>query len=1220
MIKEIKKYITNCSTKAIRNRANSIQVNLKFKTKEKYVFYYKGSGNKPYEIIVFFKEKNIKTSCNCPYDYAGLCKHEVAGLNFIIDEEMLEKIQKDLFGNEIIEVKNDELFLENHLITDVLLDSICKKNNIYYLQEYSIEILAITKNFIKTTYNSWPSKNQEFNYNSTNNILKVFCTCRESKKNICVHILSALSRLIEDFGEDFFTPNYIDNQKELFLKNYGLTLADNYKDFFDFSFGINGIEVVEKVKNIVPSLEMASSNLIPKLDKKQEDAFLISSENKSQELEYGIGFCFDLYRQNKIDFFSFLPFKAKFKKHSKEFASTFKEIDRYNFVEQLRTISVLEKNALLQAIEFREIYERFLNNFSIDMYRSSFIQFNNLLKETSEYSYFTKKKKDTFVKKNIVPVNFSSENPILSFTFTEKEALYTLKPKITIEGNSYQINSSKIKIFPFFCLYNNTIYCFKTPQEFLHINRLQQRSEINFIKNDENKLYEEFLKPISKHFDITTKVYKVSKKKIAEEQLQKQVYLSDYEGEYILFKLGVQYNKEVMLLHTKEQLFDAKKQRIIPRNYTFENEFLEEFKEFHPDFKEQDGVFFLTPYQLVEDGWLLKFSEKMPQKNIAIFGAKELKSFKFNLNKPTISMSVKSETDWFDLNIEIKYGNQKVSLRDIKKAVLKKSKYVVLGDGTFGILPKEWLQKFSRYFKSGEVKNNAIKISNYQFNSIDELYEDLENTPEFLLKLQRKKQQLLNLKDVANITIPKQLKATLRPYQKEGLNWLAFLEENELGGCLADDMGLGKTLQVIAFLAYLKIVKKEKLSHLVVVPTSLIFNWESEIQKFCPSLKVLVYTGLNRKEKIKSFAKANIILTTYGSILNDIETLKEIKFGYVILDESQAIKNPNSKRYKAVRMLQSKNRLALTGTPIENNTFDLYAQMNFLNPGLLGTISHFKKEFSEAIDKFKNEEASKLLSKMIHPFLLRRTKKQVATELPEKTENILYCEMGMEQRKVYNLFKDKYRDYLLNKIDENGIGKSQMYVLEGLTKLRQICNSPELLSDEEDYGKSSVKLDILIENIISKTTNHKVLVFSQFTTMLQLIKDRLDNENIAYEYLDGKTQKRQDKVANFQETENLRVFLISLKAGGVGLNLTAADYVFLVDPWWNPAVENQAIDRSYRIGQTKHVMAYKMICKDTIEEKIVDLQKNKRKVSDSLIQVDVAKKSFNKKEIKALFS
>lgn len=312
--------------------------------------------------------------------------------------------------------------------------------------------------------------------------------------------------------------------------------------------------------------------------------------------------------------------------------------------------------------------------------------------------------------------------------------------------------------------------------------------------------------------------------------------------------------------------------------------------------------------------------------------------------------------------------------------------------------------------------------------------------------------------------------------------------------------------------------------------------------------------------------------------------------------------------------------MALTGTPIENNTFDLYSQMNFLNPGLLGSMSHFKTEFSDAIDKAKNESASELLHQIIHPFLLRRTKLQVATDLPEKTENILYCEMGKEQRKVYEAFKNKFRDYLLEKIDENGVEKSQMYVLEGLTKLRQICNSPQLLNDEEDYGSASIKLDLLTENIKTKTTDNKVLVFSQFTSMLSLIKERLENEDISYEYLDGKTRNREEKVKNFQENNEIKVFLISLKAGGVGLNLTAAEYVFLVDPWWNPAVENQAIDRCYRIGQTKHVMAYRMICKDTIEEKIVDLQQSKMQVSDSIIQVDKVKKSFDKEKIKELFS
>jgi SNF2 family DNA or RNA helicase len=377
--------------------------------------------------------------------------------------------------------------------------------------------------------------------------------------------------------------------------------------------------------------------------------------------------------------------------------------------------------------------------------------------------------------------------------------------------------------------------------------------------------------------------------------------------------------------------------------------------------------------------------------------------------------------------------------------------------------------------------------------------------------------------------------------------------------------------------------------------------------------------GNSRAGNTADFGKFDIIISTYGSLLNDIEFLKDFKFNYVILDESQAIKNPNSKRYKAVRLLNSYNRLVLTGTPIENNTFDLYAQLNFLNPGLLGNISHFKNNFSDAIDKEKNVETSVLLGKIISPFLLRRTKENVAKELPEKTESIIYCEMEPEQRKVYEAYKNKYRDYLLNKIDENGAEKSQMYILEGLTKLRQICNSTALTNDEEDYGNYSAKLEILIENIKEKTGNHKILVFSQFVKMLQIVKERLDEENISYEYLDGKTKNRQDNVNNFQSNEKIRVFLISLKAGGTGLNLTEADYVFIIDPWWNPAVENQAIDRCYRIGQTKNVLAYRMICKDTIEEKIVSLQLRKKAVATGIISIDEDKKSFNINEVKELF-
>ena len=535
-------------------------------------------------------------------------------------------------------------------------------------------------------------------------------------------------------------------------------------------------------------------------------------------------------------------------------------------------------------------------------------------------------------------------------------------------------------------------------------------------------------------------------------------------------------------------------------------------------------------------------------------------------------------------------------------------------------MPETWIEKYKKYFQLGQIKKDKIEISNFQFNIIDELYEDLQTSPDFLKELFEKKKRISNLKDLKEVKSPKHLDAQLRSYQQEGLNWLVFLHENLLGGCLADDMGLGKTLQTIAFLQHLKNTSKPKLKpHLIVAPTSLIFNWMAELEKFAPKLKALAFIGGNRGEFKSTFDQHDLILTTYGSIIKDIEFHKQQHYSYVILDESQAIKNPQSQRFKAVRLLKCDNRLALTGTPIENNTFDLYSQFNFLNPGIFGSVKHFRANFSDAIDKEQDQDTSALLAKIIHPFILRRTKPQVAKELPSKTENIIYCEMNKRQRKVYDQFKDYYRQQINEQIESEGVNRSQMYILQGLTKLRQICNSTALADKEKDYGSDSAKLDELIRHLKEKVANHKVLVFSQFVGMLQLVKNRLDEERINFEYLDGQTRKRNEKVNNFQNNTDIRVFLVSLKAGGTGLNLTEADYVYLIDPWWNPAVESQAIDRCYRIGQNKKVMAYRMICKDTIEEKIMSLQDKKKSVASEVIRVDQDKKSFDKKDVEQFF-
>ena len=398
---------------------------------------------------------------------------------------------------------------------------------------------------------------------------------------------------------------------------------------------------------------------------------------------------------------------------------------------------------------------------------------------------------------------------------------------------------------------------------------------------------------------------------------------------------------------------------------------------------------------------------------------------------------------------------------------------------------------------------------------------------------------------------------------------------------------------------------------------------QNEVKKFTPSLGWHIHHGSLRSRNVEELTKHDIIITTYGTLRSDIQLLLKVFFDYVILDESQAIKNPSSKVTKAACLLTARNRLCMSGTPLQNNTFDIFAQMNFLNPGLLGNMEFFRNEFATPIDKFGEQEQKDHLRKLLYPFILRRTKEQVAKDLPEKTETILFCEMEKEQRAIYDIYRNSYRDKILGAIDQQGIDKSQLTILQGLMKLRQICDSPAILNEEEKYPNHSIKLEELTREITENIGEHKALVFSQFLGMLALIRGKLQEQSIPFEYFDGSTSAtdREKAIQNFQNNDECRVFLISLKAGGVGLNLTAADYVYIVDPWWNPAVEQQAIDRTHRIGQTKNIFAYRMICIDTIEDKILQLQERKRTLAKELISDDATfVKALSKADVEYLFS
>ncbi len=590
------------------------------------------------------------------------------------------------------------------------------------------------------------------------------------------------------------------------------------------------------------------------------------------------------------------------------------------------------------------------------------------------------------------------------------------------------------------------------------------------------------------------------------------------------------------------------------------------------------------------------------------------KDKKFFLGESTIDLEVTEGVDWFDLKARIKFGEFEIPFAEIRKCILKGKTEITLPNGEIGVIPESWIIRYKDLFAFSNQTEEGILLNKIHVSLVHELKEgDLAK-----VTMDRKLEKLLSFDGIEDYQTPEEFKGQLRPYQLAGYNWLRFLDQYNFGGCLADDMGLGKTIQALALLQQQKCENPDSTS-LLVMPTSLLYNWEMEARKFTPKLKILNYTGINRNKNSEQFAKYDLIITSYGTTRVDTEILSEFYFNYIILDESQAIKNPDSLISKKVRHLKSRRKLVLTGTPIENSTLDLWSQMSFLNPGLLGNETYFRKEYLIPIEKKRDELKTNKLNAIIKPFLLRREKGQVANDLPEKVINVRYCTMSEDQKALYEDEKNAFRSKIMDVIESDGIAKSHMILLQGLTQLRQIANHPKMVQPE--YDGLSGKLEevtYMMENSVSK--GHKVLIFSQFVKHLKIVADYVSEKNIDFAYLDGTTKDRQAQVEKFQNDESVSVFLISLKAGGTGLNLTKADYVFLLDPWWNPAVEAQAIDRAHRIGQTKKVFAYKFVTKDTIEEKIIKLQEHKQKLASDLITVEESfVKGLSQNDIQELF-
>jgi SNF2 family DNA or RNA helicase len=645
---------------------------------------------------------------------------------------------------------------------------------------------------------------------------------------------------------------------------------------------------------------------------------------------------------------------------------------------------------------------------------------------------------------------------------------------------------------------------------------------------------------------------------------------------------------------------------------------------------------------------------------------------RINRSKPKVSASVSSGIDWFDLQFGFDFGNTAVELPAVLAAYKSGRKYIQLDDGSWGALPLEWLKKSNPLLEElgerngNESHRNTVRIRNYLVPFVEDMVSEIDfrSTVDF----DSLRERLGSFNGLDRVDIPAGLNATLRDYQHKGLNWLGFLDSFSFGGILADDMGLGKTIQTLAHL--LKHKESGPATSLIVAPTSVAYNWKDEADRFAPGINVLVLTGPDRSAKFDDISKADIVITTYALLRRDFEILSKHNYSYIVLDEAQYIKNPTAQTSKLCKALKAKHRLALTGTPIENSLTELWSIFDFLMPGFLGSHKSFRDRYEKPIAKAAREsdavsninafehniesidvgnktdtgtaetdnginsgihvetnaaitdgdEALERLRKRIKPFILRRLKQEVATELPPKTEVVSFCEMTSSQQNLYRQVLNTYRAKVLESIENKGIERSHITILDALLKLRQVCNHPQLLKVAANNIHTSGKMDALKEMIEQLTSEgHKALVFSQFTQMLGIIRDWLNQANISYCYLDGRTRNRRQAIDNFNNSE-IPLFLISLKAGGTGLNLTAADYVIHIDPWWNPAVESQATDRAYRIGQDKHVFVYKLITKNSIEEKILKLQERKKELVDGLLAEGSIGRSLTREDIDELLS
>jgi len=1028
--------------------------------------------------------------------------------------------------------------------------------------------------------------------------LLVSCTCHQAPDKLCVHEAQVLTALVRREELRIFFDTQLRHEKlARFAADYGLSATTNLDEFFAIHFENNKIGISSRLPSLLAvnqdTLQAMNQVLYPVPE-------AIPQEGPATD---GKTICV-VFKQHKYHKHLLIELYS---------AAVSKEGKIKNPMSLVPPLDLAWALDDPEHLKFYTAVHKFQNHPAAKRSPSDLTALKAIVRNPAGYRFYyhNPEVSDNITATAVVPVKTALLPGNLTLTVTQEGDFYAIGGRLSLDDKDYTLGDVSLR-FNWFVQADDTLYLVDQLQALGVIELLKKKSQFLIHASK----YREFKLQLLDKLEDTIQIGYEYIQEATPVQLEQQgfnnspqriIYLSDLKN-YVMIIPVVRYAEVEIPIRTLRQVHatDEKgKEFLVKRDDQAEKAFTALIVHQHLHFEEQLEndlhYWYLHRDRFLSEEWFLQAFEEWSKEGITVLGFNELDGNKLNPHKVKIDIKVHSGINWFNADVQVKFGKKKASLKQVYKSIRNQNKYVQLDDGTKGILPEEWIAKFTDYFNNAEIiDESTIRINKINFTTIEQLYEEAMVDEAVMEEVKQYREKLQHIDHIKEIEVPAALQATLRPYQREGLNWLNFLDDLNFGGCLADDMGLGKSIQIIAFILSQR-SKVKRNTNLLVVPSTLIFNWQQEVQRFAPSINIYTVHGAGRIKHTSAFDQYELILTTYGTLLSDIQFLKDYAFNYVFLDESQNIKNPETQRYKAVRLLTSRNKIAITGTPIENNTFDLFSQLSFACPGLLGSKQYFKDIYSIPIDMFKSSKRAIELHRKVKPFILRRTKQEVAPELPEKTEMVLYCEMDEEQRGIYQAYEKEFREYI-SATTADELKKSPMNVLKGLTRLRQICDAPALLGDDALTGTSSAKINTLLEQIENKSPHHKILVFSQFVSMLELISKELIKRSIGFEMLTGSTRNRGAVVNAFQTNPDSRVFLISLKAGGTGLNLTEADYVYLVDPWWNPAVENQAIDRAHRIGQDKKVIAVRLICPETVEEKIMQMQENKKLLADDLVK------------------